>query len=255
MGKSTSNQAEARRAEIGCVVALPIEIAPLLDRCEKVRKYSGGSFVFRGGKYRGLRLAVVETGTGATRAERGTRALIDGHTPEWVLSVGFSGALIPEMKPGEIIVADEIVDQHGNSLKIDLKMQENRSGGLYVGRLLMADAIIRTVAQKQELQQQTGALAVDLESLAVAQVCRELGTKFMAIRVISDDMSSDLPPEVLSILGGTGGIRWGATLGAVWNRPESVKDLWNLRNGAKHAADRLAVFLDTVLEQLARTLS
>src|SRR5690606_32732250 len=98
---------------------------------EKVKKYSGGDFTFRGGKYRGLRLAVVETGTGAARAGRGTKALIDGHSPEWILSVGFSGAMIPEMRPGDIIVADEIVDQHGNDLKIDLKMPEDREHGLF----------------------------------------------------------------------------------------------------------------------------
>lgn len=255
MGNSTSRQADLRRAEIACVAALSIEIAPLLAKCEKLKKYSGGSFTFRGGKYRGLRLAVVETGTGAKRAGEGTLALIDGHSPEWVLSVGFSGALIPEMRPGNIVVADRIVDLHGNSLNIDLKMPEDRENGLYVGTLLMSDSIVRTVGQKQELQQQTGALAVDLESLAVAQACRDSHTKFMAVRVISDDMSADLPPEILSILGSTGNVRWGATLGAVWNRPESVKDLWNLRNAANRAAEHLAAFLDTIFEQLAKTLT
>lgn len=244
-----------RHAEIACVAALPIEVAPLVGKCEKVKKYSGGEFTFRGGKYRGVRLAVVETGTGAARAGRGTKALIDGHSPAWVLSVGFSGGMIPEMRPGDIVVANEIVDQHGNDLKIDLKMSEDRANGLYVGRLFMSDGIVRTVAQKRELHERTGALAVDMESLAVAQACKSSGTRFMAIRVVSDDMSADLPPEILSILGATGNVRWGATLGAVWNRPESVKDLWNLRTRANSVAGALATFLETVIEQLARTLS
>lgn len=255
MGTTSPKQADMRHAEIACVAALPIEIAPLVAKCEKVKKYSGGDFTFRGGMYRGLRLAFVETGTGGTRAGRGAKAMIEGHSPEWVLSVGFSGGMIPQMRPGDIVVANEIVDQHGNDLKIDLRMQEDRERGLFVGRILMADGIARTVAEKKELHERTGALAVDMESLAVARACQAAGTKFMAIRVVSDDMTADLPPEILTILGTTGNVRLGATLGAVWNRPESVKDLWNLRSRANSVAERLAGFLDTVLEQLAQTLS
>jgi len=254
MAASKQKSEDLRSAEIGCVVALPMEIAPLLSKCEKVRKYSGGDFVFRGGKYRGIRLAVVETGTGATRARKGTLALIDGHAPQWVLSVGFSGAMIPELQAGDMVVANEIVDAGGNCLSLDLKMGENRDAGYYVGRLLTADRIVRTVKEKEDLHQQTGAIAVDLESLAVAQACRDSGTKFMAVRVISDDMSEDLPPEILSILGGTGTIRWGATLGAIWNRPGSVTDMWKLREKANLAAERLAGYLDTIFEGLAATL-
>ena len=87
----------------------------------------------------------------------------------------------------------------------------------------------------------------------VAQVCREMQTKFMDIRV-TDDLSVDLPPEILTILGGTGTVRWGATIGAIWNRPESVKDLWRLREKAHQASVRLANFLETIIEQLAKSL-
>ena len=72
----------------------------------------------------------------------------------------------------------------------------------------------------------------------------------MSVRTISDDMSADLPPEVLSVLGSTGTLRLGAALGAVWKRPGSVKDMWNLREKASLAADRLASFLDGVVRQL-----
>lgn len=254
MGVGKTQPKDPRHAEIACVVALPMEIAPLLAKCEKVKKYSGGDFTFRGGKYRGLRLAVVETGTGSVRAARGTKALIDAHSPEWVLSVGFSGGMIPEMRPGDIIVANEIVDEYGSDLKIDLKMQDDPGRGVFVGRMLTVDRIVRTVAEKRELHERTGALSVDMESLAVARVCRESGTKFMAVRAISDDMTCDLPPEILSIMGATGNVRWGATLGAVWKRPESVKELRDLWKRANTVAERMSDFLDKVLEQLAKTL-
>ena len=45
----------------------------------------------------------------------------------------------------------------------------------------------------------------------------------------------------------------GAALGAVLDRPESVKDLWQLREDALRASDRLASFLAGMAEQLPTT--
>lgn len=237
-------------ADLGIVAALPIEMGPFLDRCERVRKYSGGSFTFRGGKLDGTRVAIVESGLGFARARRATQAMLDAHTPKWILSCGFSGALLPEMKVGQIVLANSIVDPRGQEITIDLNAAEDRAGGLYVGRLLTADEMVRTVEQKRQLAAERQAIAVDMESLAVAQVCRDTKTRFMAIRAISDDMSADLPNEVFAVLGSSGTVRVGATLGAVWKRPGSVKDMWRLREQARRAGENLAKFLVGVIPQL-----
>jgi adenosylhomocysteine nucleosidase len=237
-------------ADIGIVCALPLEMAPFLDRCQRVRKYVGSDFSFRGGKYDGIRVAVVESGTGFARARRATLALLDAHSPKWVLCCGFSGALVPGMKPGDIVVADSLADRHGQSLAIDVTFPANHAAGIHVGRVLTSDSIIRLVREKIQLGDQHAAVAVDMESLAVAQVCRENGVRFLCVRVISDDLSADLPAEVLSLLGPTGTTRLGSALGAIWKRPNSVRDMWKLRQSAHFAANRLASFLDGVVVQL-----
>ena len=63
----------------------------------------------------------------------------------------------------------------------------------------------------------------------MAQVCREQSVRCLSVRAISDDVASDLPPEVLTLLGPTGTTRLGAALGAIFKRPESVRDMWKLR--------------------------
>ncbi len=242
---------DTAHADIGIVCALHLELGAFLERCDRVKKYTGGKFTFRGGKYDNVRVAIVEAGAGFARTRDATHALIDAHTPPWVLSVGFSGALQREMKVGDIVMANAIVDTHGHELDIDLRMAEDPSRGLYVGRIVTADGIVRTVADKESLAERTGGLAVDLESLAVAQICRDRKVKFMAVRVISDDMSADLPPEVLSVFGSTGSIRAGAVAGALWKRFSSAKDMWRLHQQAADAAQKLATFLDGVVGQLA----
>jgi len=237
-------------ADIGIVSALPIELAAFLDRCERVNRYKGGGFVFRGGRYDGIRIAIVEAGLGFVRARKATQALIDGHSPGWLLSCGFSGALLPEMKTGNVVMASSIVDQHDHELSLDLNAASDPANGLYVGRILTSDAMIRTVEEKQQLAGKHAAIAVDMESLAVAQIAHDAKVRFMAVRVISDDMSADLPPEVLSVVGDTGVVRLGAAVGSIMNRPGSFKDMMHLRSNAQAAAKSLATFLDGVVHQL-----
>jgi adenosylhomocysteine nucleosidase len=245
--------ADTAHADIGIVCALKLELAEYLEKCDRVRKYTGGDFTFRGG-FTGpdwdIRVVIVEAGTGAERARRATRALMDAHTPVWVLSAGFSGALHPDLKLGDIVVANSIVDTSGEELRVDVKMSPDPERGWHVGRILMAGEIVRTVSEKRQLAEKHDALAVDMESLAVAQVCQQTGTRFMAVRVISDDLSHDLPPEVMSVFGGTGSLRAGAIAGALLKRPSSMKDMWRLRENAQQSAERLARFLNVVVPSL-----
>jgi adenosylhomocysteine nucleosidase len=248
-----SQGGDAAHAHIGIVCALKLELAPYLEGCDRVRRYAGGDFTFRGG-FTGsdwdIRIVTVEAGAGHERARRATQSLIDAHTPTWILSAGFSGALHPDLQLGDIVLANAIVSPEGEELLVDARMTAAPDRGWHVGKIATADEIVRTVSAKQSLAEQTGALAVDLESLAVARLCQKTKTRFLAVRAISDDLSHDLPPEVMSVFGGSGSLRAGAIAGALWKRPSSVKDMWRLRENANHAAERLAKFLNFIVPSL-----
>lgn len=240
---------DTSRADVGLVCALSMELNHFFDRCERVRSLSGGRFRFRGGRLNGIRVAGVESGAGPKLAERATQALLDGHHPKWIISCGFSGALREEVQIADIVVANsvaygehEIATPHG--------LAANPAKGLHVGKFVTTDQIVRTVAEKRQLAQNHSAIACDMESYAVAVTCRAAKVPFMAVRAVTDDLAADLPVEVQALLASTGAGRLGATFGALWNRPESVKDLWKLRENATKAARRLAPFLASVVEQL-----
>lgn len=244
------------RADLGIVAALHLEVSPLLEKCDRLKKYVGGDFTFYGGFLRDIRVACVTAGAGAKRAAAAAHALLDAHAPQWMFSVGFAGGLTDDLRIGDIVVADRILPAAAASpdddagLKIDVKMANDPKRGLYIGRLATAGHIVQTVAEKRDIAARTGALAVDMESLTVAEVCRERKVKFLAVRAITDDCSADLPPEVLSLLGGTGTIRAGAVVGALWKRPSSYKAMWELRQNAHLASDRLGMFLAALIRQM-----
>ena len=238
------------RAEIGLVCALPLELGDFFGRCSKVKTYTGGHFTFRGGFYKNIRIAMVESGMGPVRAQRATAALLDAHQPRWIVSTGFCGALIPDMRIGQIVVANEITNPQAETLKIDIGMSADLSRGLYVGRTITVEKMVRTVAEKQLLAENSGAIAVDMETYGIAHLCQERKTRFLAVRAVSDDLSADLPEEIMSLVGETGTVRFGAVVGALWKRPGSYKEMWQLRENALIAADHLADFLDGVVKQL-----
>jgi adenosylhomocysteine nucleosidase len=231
-------------ADVGVVAATPIEVAPLLARLANVRKYAGPRFTVVEGECAGKLVAIVLTGMGRSRAQRGLEILLDGHRPRWIVSAGFGGALDPTLRRNDVVLPNEVVNLEGRRFAIDLAVPpESEAQGLKTGRLVTVDDIVRKASDKAELRRKTGADVVDMETSALAALCEERVVRFLSVRVISDEAGVDLPPEILAIVGPTGGLRLGATLGALWKRPASVKDLLALRLHATEAADRLAAFL------------
>ena len=231
-------------ADVGVVAATPIEVGPLLARFANVRKYAGPKFTVVEGECSGQLVALVLTGMGRARAQRGAEILLDGHRPRWIVSAGFGGALDPELKRNDIVVPREVVNLEGRRFAIDLAVPpEAEARGLKTGRLLTVDELVRKASEKAELRRKFEADVVDMETSAIAALCGDRGVRFLSVRVVSDEAGVDLPPEILAIVGPSGGLRLGATMGALWKRPSSVKDLLALRQHALEAADRLAAFL------------
>jgi len=74
----------------------------------------------------------------------------------------------------------------------------------------------------------------------------------LAIRIVSDAVDDALPGDVGRIAHQKSlAAKFGAVVGAVWNRPSSVKDMLRLKEDALIASGRLARFLVSVIEQLA----
>jgi adenosylhomocysteine nucleosidase len=120
-----------------------------------------------------------------------------------------------------------------------------------VGGLLTVDRIARHAAEKRALGEAHPGLAVDMESLAVAEVCSREKIRFLAIRVISDPVDQELPRDVDRLVQRkTLAGRLGAATRAIIRRPSTIKDLWQLKEDALVASDRLGAFLTGIVGQL-----
>jgi adenosylhomocysteine nucleosidase len=263
-----------KTCHLGVVFALGIESGCFEDLLQGVLTIRGSGFTVREGGLHGRRVVVILSGPGRKNAARATEVLIDGHRPSQVVSAGFAGGLSPQLKRNDILIADRLVDVSGGAdipvchtdrdeqcrqecLPLDrqeclsLDRQECLSSpGVHRGALLTADRVVRLPSERQSLFQRYGALAVDMETFAVAEVCRRRQVAFSSVRVVNDTADERLPRDVEYLLSQkTGAARLGAALGAVCQRPASLKDMYQLRENALVASGRLAQFLADTLSR------
>ena len=238
----------------GVVFALEIESGGLEDRMTDVVTTRAHGFVVRQGSLKKHDVVLVISGAGRAGAAKATEAMIDVHRPGCVLSAGFAGGLSDALKRHDIFMADRLADTAGKQLSVDLKVDPaslSRRPGVHVGRLLTADRVIRQPDEKHSLGRQHEAMAVDMETFAVAEVCRRREVRFLAVRVINDTAGDELPPDIGHLLAQeTLAGRLGAAVGSIWRRPSSFKEMYRLRENALLSSEHLAKFITLLQQQM-----
>ncbi len=245
---------DKRSADIAIVCTHGGELKPFLKRLDRRRKYVDQNIAFRGGfLHETIRVAVAESGCGFARHRAATETLIAEHHPVWVISAGFSSALIADLQPGDLSLASEICDTHGNTHPVKCPIPESKR--VFVRRHVVADQHPVSAADKRGLAEKVAAAAVDTSSLAVAQVCGEQQTRFLSIRAIVDSSDEEIPTDAFSMIFRRDSKAVGGLLGGLVRNLKRAPELntWRLRTD--EAAAHLDRFLVSVIEQLGERLT
>jgi adenosylhomocysteine nucleosidase len=138
----------------------------------------------------------------------GARAAADALVAEGcigLISFGLAGGLDPALRPGALVVPSAVIV--GDERYLTDPNLSHLLGGSTTHLLLGHDSIVASVEDKRRLRDETGAVAVDLESGAVARVASTHGIPFAVLRAICDSAASTLPPAAQAALDSYGGIR------------------------------------------------
>jgi adenosylhomocysteine nucleosidase len=95
-------------------------------------------------------------------------------------------------------------------------------------------------AEKARLFRETGAAAVDMESLAVAEAARARHKPFLAVRVIVDGAADSLPRAVTVAANEQGHLRIWRLIGALAREPAELGPLIRLARRYRTASQSLA---------------
>jgi len=162
---------------VAIVTAMRMELAPLL-RGKRAQQVDGVEL------FEIESAMVALSGIGKNAARRAAEAVIRYAQPELLVSAGIAGAVSPKLKVGDVGCAREVVDA-GTGIR------HRTRGGDW---LVVTAQAVGGPAEKLELSRQYGADVVDMEAAALAEVAREHGLEFAAIKAISDEADFVMPP-------------------------------------------------------------
>ncbi|MBI4055816.1 MAG: hypothetical protein HY402_06795 [Elusimicrobia bacterium] len=130
---------------------------------------------------------VLITGVGPSQAAREVSAYLDRESPEGLVLAGWAGALQPYLKRGDVVA-----DADGERSF----WEKHLSGVSHWGKIYTSQTVLGTFQEKQAWGVCTQALAVDMETAQVREMCRRRGVACVAVRAILDELTEELrvPP-------------------------------------------------------------
>lgn len=230
--------------------AVEAEFAPWRKLRNLERVHSDGLDLYRVQVGR-AQVDFLVTGIGMQRAQQAAANALQSPY-QFVVAAGFAGALRDIHPVGAILVADA-VQLLGKSKTLacgrNLVHAARDDGATQVNLILTADHVVTTSSEKAQLA--PFADAVEMESFGVLTAARAAGRSAVAIRVISDSASEDMPAIVNTAVDAEGRVQIGGVARYVARHPLHLPALLRLGRNSKSAAEALAHFLEAFIKKVS----
>jgi adenosylhomocysteine nucleosidase len=193
---------------------------------------------------------VVQSGPGAVRAAAAAARAIDAGAG-LLISWGLAGGLSPAVAPGTVVLPRRVLVEGEAPLPVDAVWHSRLAALAHEltvdhGDLVTVAEPLESPAAKRAAAAFCNAVAVDMESAAIAMAAARARVPFVALRVVVDGVDDALPAGAQHWLDEQGRTRASAVLRAVVDARQ-WRTLLNL--GARY---RVA---SSVLDRLARALA
>ena len=208
------------------VSAMQEELSAVLALLPDEHRQPVGGRDYWVGHLHGQEVVAVLSRIGKVAAATTATALIERFGVERIVFTGVAGGLAPGVNRGDVVIADSFL-QHDldasplfpryevplygtDRFSTDAGLTEQLAvavrqalHGTQVHRGLVAsgDRFVSSAAESQALQRAVpDALAVEMEGAAFAQVCRDYGVPFAAVRTVSDRADDEAHGDFLSFI-------------------------------------------------------
>ena len=200
---------------IGIIAAMAEELEILLKDLTLEAKKEKANMTFHKGTLYGKNVVAVVCGIGKVNSAICTQILASEYNVDKVINVGVAGGIGKEIYPGDIVVAENLV-QHdmdttafGDNMgqiprldtfdfKCDEEMvtlakkacEEISELNSFTGRIASGDQFVANIEKIQWLDKEFGAISCEMEGASIAQVCYLNSIPFVVIRSISDNANN-----------------------------------------------------------------
>ena len=200
---------------IGIIAAMAEELEILLKDLTLDSKKEKANMTFHKGKLYGKDVVAVVCGIGKVSSAICTQILASEYNVDKIINVGVAGGIGKEIYPGDIVVAENLVqhdmdttafgDKMGQiprldtfDFKCDEEMvslakracEEISELNSFTGRIASGDQFVANLEKIQWLDTEFGAISCEMEGASIAQVCYLNSIPFVVIRSISDNANN-----------------------------------------------------------------
>lgn len=190
--------------KIGIIVAMRKELDLLLPLLQDSEESRMSGFEFHCGKMGRHDVMVMQCGIGKVNAAMGALMLVNHFAPNFVINSGVAGGADKSVNVMDVVAGEKVAYHdvwcgpeselgrvqglplyfEGSSKLLELLPE---SDDIHKGLICSGDQFIDTMDEVNRIKGNfPEALAVDMESGAIAQVCYQCSVPFLALRVISD---------------------------------------------------------------------
>ncbi|WP_238919162.1 5'-methylthioadenosine/adenosylhomocysteine nucleosidase [Clostridium sp. YIM B02555] len=200
---------------IGIIAAMAEELEILLNDLALIEKKEKANMTFHKGTLYGKDVVAVVCGIGKVNSAICTQILASEYNVDKVINVGVAGGIGKEIYPGDIVVAENLVqhdmdttafgDKMGQiprldtfDFKCDKEMvaiakkacEQISELNSFTGRIASGDQFVANIEKIQWLEKEFGAISCEMEGASIAQVCYLNSIPFVVIRSISDNANN-----------------------------------------------------------------
>jgi adenosylhomocysteine nucleosidase len=245
-------------------------IAALKEECRFILKSNGWKrleteqkvAVYERGK-RGYKVRLMISGIGGARAKAALQHLFLGFSPATVISLGYGGALDPELGVGELVWGMRVFhwEQEKERLSPGRDMAsppqeilERPPAGLLwrKGFLVSVDRFVEKKRVRTALDPELVPAAVDMETYALSRALEETGIPLLALKAISDELGLEIAPTISRWTDDDLQVQAHRIVRDLIHHPGNIAFFPRLYRRSLTASRSLAMGIRTLLDQWAR---
>jgi adenosylhomocysteine nucleosidase len=180
---------------IAVTFALPTESSDFVRLLRNSKKSTRNGVPVIYGEIAEARVEILYTGVGAKTCRSRLEDFLSSGDYQSLISAGFAGGTTDKIDVADLVL--------GENFSLPVLLNKARQllpeSFAHVGKLLTVDTVIDSGAERNELASKTGAIAVDMETACIAQICATRGLPMLSLRAITDTPGNPfpLPPHVL----------------------------------------------------------
>ena len=168
-----------------------------------------------------------------------------------LISWGVAGALDPEINSGDLVIANSIISKDKTvqtASEWNKKLSSffsNSEQNVLNADISSGNEICASIEDKKNLFTNTGAVAVDMESAAIAEIASSNHLDFIVIRSVADKADTAIPEAVLKHTDNLGNPEIFKFISSCISKPKQINEIMILAKSYKKA---LKTLRETALE-------